>query len=239
MIQCGKEKRAKFVLCIHTMHYISLFSFPQFHRLEIKNIPHGPVWGKNKTKNKTKTNKQTYRWSESGKNKIHPYFLTFLCKTLIFLSLMSSISLSSMASVDLLLLSVFMVDSSASFLVIVASFSSILARRASTCTTFKTRWCYYVVLLCSTGHIHIESMRSIFNFKILWHIFYPHMNTRLGRGATEFCLKYLGQKGPKQLESYYHTVLSLINAPPLINAPLTYFQIKLGKMPKFLYGVSL
>ena len=29
------------------------------------------------------------------------------------------------------------------------------------------------------------------------------------------------------------TVLSLINAP------LTYFQIKLGKMPKFLYGVSL
>ena len=24
-----------------------------------------------------------------------------------------------------------------------------------------------------------------------------------------------------------HTVLSLINAPPLINAPLTYFQIKL------------
>ena len=35
------------------------------------------------------------------------------------------------------------------------------------------------------------------------------------------------------------TVLSLINAPPLINAPLTYFQIKLGKMPKFLYGVSL
>ena len=35
------------------------------------------------------------------------------------------------------------------------------------------------------------------------------------------------------------TVLSVINAPPLINAPLTYFQIKLGKMPKFLYGVSL
>ena len=35
------------------------------------------------------------------------------------------------------------------------------------------------------------------------------------------------------------TVLSLINAPPLINAPLTYFQIKLGKMPKFLYDVSL
>ena len=35
------------------------------------------------------------------------------------------------------------------------------------------------------------------------------------------------------------TVLSLINAPPLINAPLTYFQIKLGKIPKFLYGVSL
>ena len=34
------------------------------------------------------------------------------------------------------------------------------------------------------------------------------------------------------------TALSLINAPPLINAPLTYFQIKLGKMPKFLYGVS-
>ena len=27
-----------------------------------------------------------------------------------------------------------------------------------------------------------------------------------------------------------NTVLSLINAPPLINAPLTYFQIKLGKM---------
>ena len=35
------------------------------------------------------------------------------------------------------------------------------------------------------------------------------------------------------------TVLYLINAPPLINAPLTYFQIKLGKMPKFLYSVSL
>ena len=35
------------------------------------------------------------------------------------------------------------------------------------------------------------------------------------------------------------TVLSLINAPPLINAPLTYFQIKLGKMPKFLYDASL
>ena len=26
---------------------------------------------------------------------------------------------------------------------------------------------------------------------------------------------------------------------PLINAPLTYFQTKLGKMPKFFYGVSL
>ena len=36
-----------------------------------------------------------------------------------------------------------------------------------------------------------------------------------------------------------HTVLFPINAPPLINAPLTYFPIKLGKMPKFPYGVSL
>ena len=41
-----------------------------------------------------------------------------------------------------------------------------------------------------------------------------------------------------ELKNKIYTVLSL-NAPPLINAPLTYFQIKLGKMPKFLYGVSL
>ena len=130
------------------------------------------------------------------KKKIHPQFLTFLCKTLIFLSLMSSISLSSMASVDLLLLSVFMVDRSASFLEIVASFSSILARRASTCTTFKTRWCYYVVLLCSTGHNHSESMRSIFN----WHIFCSHMNTNQEYRCV--LLKIFGIKCPKKVERH-------------------------------------
>ena len=59
-----------------------------------------------------------------------------------------------------------------------------------------------------------------------------NQSEEISNSAQHFAERY--KKVPLQ-----DTVLSLINAPPLINAPLTYFQIKLGNMPIFLYGVSL